>query len=116
MSRKSYFNRRDSITDKIQNGFANSISQRMIIEKIKSIPMDKLFKEPVSEARRQTITFITTAFSLTAALFWNDAIKAMITSYIPKEGAWPYLFAAAVAVTIIAVIATSLLSKTISVK
>ncbi len=116
MQKKSYFNRRDGIADKIQKSFANPISQRMIIEKIKNIPMGKLFREPMSEARKQLAMFMTTAFSLTAALFWNDAIKAMITSYIPKEGAWPYLFAAAMAVTIIAVAATSLLSKTISAK
>ncbi|MBI4177570.1 MAG: hypothetical protein HY516_04345 [Candidatus Aenigmarchaeota archaeon] len=56
---------------------------------------------------------MTTAFSLTAALFWNDAIKAMITSYIPKEGGWPYLMLAAVIVTMIAVSATWLISKTV---
>ncbi|MBI1972271.1 MAG: hypothetical protein HYS53_03130 [Candidatus Aenigmarchaeota archaeon] len=57
------------------------------------------------------LTFMTTAFSLTAALFWNDAIKAMITSYIPKEGGWPYLMVAAVIVTIIAVTFTWMVSK-----
>ncbi len=88
----------------------------MIIEKIKSVPMGKLFREPMSEARKQLVMFMTTAFSLTAALFWNDAIKAMITSYIPKDGAWPYLFASAIAVTIIAIVATSLLSRSIGTK
>ncbi len=116
MARKSYFIYKDGIAGKIRKRFADTTTQRMIIEKIKSIQMGKLIKEPVSEARKQLAMFMTTAFSLTAALFWNDAIKAMITSYIPKEGAWPYLFVAAMAVTVIAVAATSLLSKTISTK
>ncbi|MBI4167577.1 MAG: hypothetical protein HY515_01330 [Candidatus Aenigmarchaeota archaeon] len=67
---------------------------------------------PMGEAKKQMLTFVTTAFSLTAALFWNDAIKAMITSYIPRDGSWPYLMLAAVIVTVVAIIATWIISKT----
>jgi len=116
MAKKSYYVYKDSITGKIQRRLVNTIPQSVLIEKIKSIPVGKFFKGPVSEAKKQMLTFVTTAFSLTAALFWNDAIKAMITSYIPKEGGWPYLMLAAVAVTVIAVAATWLISKTVEEK
>lgn len=111
MAKKSYFVYKDSITGKIRRRLTNPIPQNAIIEKLRNIPVDRLIKGPAGEAKKQMLTFMTTAFSLTAALFWNDAIKAMITSYIPKEGGWPYLMVAAVIVTIIAVTFTWMVSK-----
>lgn len=111
MARKSYFVYKDSITGKIQRHLMDPTPQKIFLEKIRDMSVGKFIKGPASEAKRQMLTFMTTAFSLTAALFWNDAIKAMITSYIPKEGAWPYLMLAAVFVTIIAIAFTWIVSK-----
>ncbi|MFH0889619.1 MAG: DUF5654 family protein [Candidatus Aenigmatarchaeota archaeon] len=112
MAKKSYFVHKDSIAGRINRRFGNPLPQKMIIEKIRGIPVNSFMKEPVGAAKKQLVTFITTAFSLTAALFWNDAIKAMITQYIPKDGTWPYLMVAAIIVTLIAVIVTLLISRT----
>ena len=116
MARKSYFVYKDSITGKIQRRLMDITPQKIFLEKIKNIPMKRFITGPASEAKKQMLTFMTTAFSLTAALFWNDAIKAMITTYIPKEGAWPYLMIAAVFVTIIAIVFTWIASKTVGQK
>ena len=89
MPKKSYFVYKDSLTGKIKRTLADQIPQNVLVDKIKNIHVENLIRGPVSEAKKQMLTFVTTAFSLTAALFWNDAIKAMITSYIPKEGGWP---------------------------
>ncbi len=113
MAKKSYFVYKDSLTGKIKRTLDDQIPQKILLEKIKNVNVENLIKGPVSEAKKQMLTFVTTAFSLTAALFWNDAIKAMITNYIPKEGGWPYLMLAAVIVTIIAVTVTWLISTTI---
>ncbi len=112
MAKKSYFVYRDSITGKIQKRLTGQLSQKFIMDKIKNIPVERFMRGPVSEAKKQMLTFVTTAFSLTAALFWNDAIKAMIISYIPREGGWPYLMLAAVIVTAIAITATWIMSRT----
>ncbi|MBI3413310.1 MAG: hypothetical protein HY051_04475 [Candidatus Aenigmarchaeota archaeon] len=111
MAKKSYYVYKDSLTGKIQRRLVNPIPHQLLIDKIKNMPVSKFFKGPMSEARKQMLAFMTTAFSLTAALFWNDAIKAMITSYIPKDGGWPYMMVAATVVTIIAVAVTWVVSK-----
>lgn len=65
----------------------------------------------VSEVKKQVAAMVTTAFGLVAALFWNDAIKALITEYVGQGSAWPAMMLSAVIVTIIAVIAVFLISK-----
>jgi VIT1/CCC1 family predicted Fe2+/Mn2+ transporter len=50
--------------------------------------------------RQQMVSLVTAAFAFVAALFWNDAIKSMITSFIPAQGAWTYLVVAATIVTV----------------
>jgi uncharacterized membrane protein (DUF4010 family) len=55
--------------------------------------------------KQQMISVVTAAFAFVAALFWNDAIKSMITSFIPSQGAWPYLLAAASIVTVVSAVA-----------
>lgn len=49
--------------------------------------------------------------ALSQLLFWNDAIKAFIQSYIPTGNSWPYMMVSAVIVTIIAVIAIVMISR-----
>jgi len=64
-----------------------------------------------NEVKKQITNLVTAAFGFVAALAWNDAIKAMITSFIGAAAAWPYMVLNAVVVTVIAVIAIVLISK-----
>lgn len=94
--------------------FGHPIHER-IGRGIKRIPVERIdMKTSMSEVKKQLATFVTTAFGLTAALFWNDAIKSMITFYIPYQaGNWPYLMWSAVIVTLIAVVVTTLVARTL---
>jgi len=64
-----------------------------------------------TEAKRQITNLVTAAFGFVAALAWNDAIKAMINTFIPQQNAWPYMVLNAAVVTVIAVVAILLISK-----
>ena len=70
----------------------------------------------MGEVKKQVAVLVTTAFGLVAALFWNDAIKAMINSYIPAGNAWPYMMVSAVVVTIVAVLAIIMIAKMLKTK
>lgn len=59
----------------------------------------------------KTSTFVIAAFSLVAALAWNDAIKLLLQSYIQPGGTIISMFVYAVTVTIIAVFATIYVNK-----
>ena len=65
----------------------------------------------MKEVKKQIAVMVTTAFGLVAALFWNDAIKALITEYVGTSSAWPALMISAFIVTIIAVVAVFFISK-----
>lgn len=71
----------------------------------------KVEKLHISEVKKQIATMVTTAFGLVAALFWNDAIKTFIVSWVGTENTWPVMMVSAVIVTIIAVVAVYLISK-----
>ena len=47
---------------------------------------------------------MSTAFGLVAALAWNEAIKALISEFVPQGKGVPSLFIYAIIVTTIAVI------------
>ncbi|HLC37985.1 MAG TPA: DUF5654 family protein [Candidatus Norongarragalinales archaeon] len=64
-----------------------------------------------SEFKKQLLTLVTAAFGLTAALFWNTAIKDTIQHFIPSAETWYWEIATAVIVTIIAVFFIFLLSR-----
>ncbi|OGE75348.1 MAG: hypothetical protein A3C85_02350 [Candidatus Doudnabacteria bacterium RIFCSPHIGHO2_02_FULL_48_21] len=57
------------------------------------------------------LTMMGAAFSLVAALAWNEAIKKLIDEFIPKGKGVLSLFIYAGIVTVIAVIITSRLSS-----
>lgn len=60
----------------------------------------------------QTIsTLMTVAFGLIAALAWNDAIKAIIVSVMPKGNGITGLLIYAILITIIAVVATLIIAR-----
>lgn len=66
-----------------------------------------------SEVMKTIATLITTAFGLIAALAWNEAIKAIIAQFFQAGSGVTGLLIYAVLITIIAVIATLLIARTI---
>ncbi|MCQ2737982.1 MAG: DUF5654 family protein [archaeon] len=63
------------------------------------------------EVLKTIITLITTAFALVAGLAWNDAIQALINTFMESGSALTGQIVYAVIVTIIAVIVTLLLGR-----
>ena len=63
-----------------------------------------------------TASLITAGFGIVAALAWNEAIKELITRYIPKDEGSDIigLFVYAVIVTIVVVAASLLVSRSIA--
>lgn len=72
-------------------------------------------KEQAAEVKGQVMqtisTLLTTAFGLIAALAWNEAIKAIITTFVGKGNDLMGLLIYAIIITIIAVIATLLIAR-----
>lgn len=56
-------------------------------------------------------TLITTAFGLIAALAWNEAISGLIAMFFKDSNGLIGLFVYALIVTILAVVATTLIAK-----
>ena len=73
----------------------------------------KLRKEFENEFNDRLVTFLTTAFGVVAALFWQTAITDSIKAFIPTSGAWIYEIFVAFFVTIIAVAGIIIVSKVI---
>jgi membrane protein YdbS with pleckstrin-like domain len=71
-------------------------------------------EEMKSQVRTTIATLMTTAFGLIAALAWNEAIRAVILAYFPPQSGITGLFIYAVLITILAVVATLLIARTIS--
>ena len=59
----------------------------------------------------ESLTMLTTAFGLVAALAWNEAIKALIAEIVPKGSGTLSLFLYALLVTALVVLVTSRLAK-----
>jgi hypothetical protein len=72
-------------------------------------------KEQADEVRTRVAgtisTLMTVAFGLIAALAWNDAIKAIIATVLPKGNGITGLLIYAILITIIAVVATILIAR-----
>ena len=69
-----------------------------------------------SETKRTTLTLVTSAFGFVAALFWRDAIKSLLDQtfgVMPGEGYWGIQMLVAILVTIMAVVVTFSLSRTL---
>jgi len=76
----------------------------------------KSAQEFKAEFKKQTVTAIGAAFALVIALAWNDAIKEGVMSIIgslgiPAQNIYLYKIYAAVAITIICVIAIILFTR-----
>ncbi len=57
------------------------------------------------------VGLIVSAFGLVAALFWKDAITELIDTFVPAGEGVTYKFAAAMLVTVIAVVAIFVLVR-----
>ena len=57
------------------------------------------------------LSLVISAFGFVAALFWRDAIQALINEIVPQGQGLTYQFAAAIIVTVIAVLSIYILSK-----
>jgi hypothetical protein len=72
-------------------------------------------KEETDDVKTQVAgtlsTLMTVAFGLIAALAWNDAIKAIIATLIPKGNGLTGLLIYAIIITIIAVVATLIIAR-----
>jgi hypothetical protein len=71
---------------------------------------EKAFKVLVLET---IAALMTAAFGLIAALAWNEAIKALIAEYLSAGSAITGLFIYAIIVTIIAIIATLIIARSL---
>ena len=70
------------------------------------------YKRQPKKILAETLTMMTSAFALVAALAWNEAIKSLIEDLVPKEGNNILsLFIYALVVTVLVVIITSRLAK-----
>jgi hypothetical protein len=64
-----------------------------------------------AQIRQQTIGYITSALGLVAGLAWNDAIKDLITKFVPGQSTLVAKFIYAVIITIFVVLLTVYLMK-----
>ncbi|MFA6709837.1 MAG: DUF5654 family protein [Candidatus Methanomethylophilaceae archaeon] len=72
--------------------------------------MDNKFKIQLLET---TAALITAAFGLVAALAWNAAIQALIAEFISKDNGLIGQFVYAIIVTVVAVIMTLMIARSI---
>ncbi len=90
---------------------------KRVVEKIPTIKKEDLHKvaQEINEFRRtfrqNLLTFITTGFGVAAALMWNDTIKEFFTSITPSGSTLLVKIYSALLITLIAVMATYLLSR-----
>lgn len=59
----------------------------------------------------ESLTMFTTAMGLVAALAWNEAVKALISRFVPKGQDILSLFIYALIVTLLAVLLSSRIGK-----
>ncbi|KZX12713.1 DUF5654 family protein [Methanobrevibacter curvatus] len=65
------------------------------------------------EILKTTATLITTAFALVAGLAWNEAIKAIISTFFKEGSAIPGYLTYAIIVTVIAVLVAVLFARSL---
>lgn len=68
-------------------------------------------KEAKKQVVGQTITLLSGAFALVAALAWNDAVKSLIDSYFPAGKGLYSKFIYAFLLTVLVVFVTTRLQK-----
>lgn len=68
-------------------------------------------KNEVSPVVAQSVGNLATAFSFVAALAWNEAVKSLISTFVPQGQGTLSLFVYALSMTFVAVIIGSRLMK-----
>jgi formate/nitrite transporter FocA (FNT family) len=68
-------------------------------------------KEVKKEFKKTTLTLILGGFGMVAALAWNEAIKSLFDTLLPKSSALIGKFFYAIVITIIVVLISSQLKK-----
>lgn len=67
----------------------------------------------VSEFKKKTVGYITTAFGLVAGLAWNEAIKSFINYFFPmQQNGMVAQFVYAVIITLVLVVVTVYILRT----
>lgn len=84
--------------------------QKVVITQLK-----KQLKDLKDLTKKQIVTLMTSSFGFVAALFWRDAVKSMLEQLfrIQKATLWIIQFALAIAVTLLAVLVTFFVTKTL---
>ena len=84
--------------------------QKVVITQLK-----KQLKDLKDLTKKQIVTLMTSSFGFVAALFWRDAVKSMLEQLfgIQKATLWAIQFGLAIAVTLLAVLVTFLVTKTL---
>jgi len=83
----------------------------------KKIPREskRQIERRIQEARREiisrTVTVISTAVALVAALFWQTAITDTIKTFIPVSGVWQYEIGVALVITFFAAVTVYFLNR-----
>ncbi len=77
-----------------------------MVEKITDVA-----KEISNELSDKIVTFMVASLGFVAALFWQDAIKDTISTFIPASGIWQYKLFAALLVTFFAVTTIYILTR-----
>lgn len=71
----------------------------------------------INDIRKQTLTLMTAALAFVAGLVWRDAITAWLKPILESgDGGAQALTLVAIVITIIAVVATMILTKMLAVK
>lgn len=79
--------------------------------KVKIVVPEKL-SDTYSTVRQQTYSYITAALSVVAGLAWNDAVQSLIKALFPDStGSVWAKFVYAIAMTVIVVLLTMLVSR-----
>ena len=74
-------------------------------------PIKKEIKETQKELKERIATLVLAGFGLATALAWNEAIKSLFETYLPKSGELLGKFLYALLITLIVVIISRYLGK-----
>ena len=84
-------------------------SQKLRDERLARIRQMRL--EMAIQFREKFVLFMSTALGVVAALFWQTAITDTLKAFIPVGGTWIYELVVAVLVTVLAVLALSIMHQ-----
>jgi len=80
------------------------MNEEEAIKQIKERKAIQILKETHQETKKTMLTLMMSAFSLVAALAWNDAIQTFFNTYFPKNSGLIGKFLYAILITFIVVV------------